>query len=255
MKVLGYTRVSRDSAMTDSQSLQMQQERIRQYAEYARLEVVDFIVEDGVSAGKPFAKRPGGAEVLRRLEAGEVQGIVALRVDRAFRDLRDAINVWHDFGRREWAIYFVDFGGQPIDPRIPTSRLLFNQMAVLADFERARISERIRENKASRRTNGRTYAVARFGRRNGEGKRIEDAPEEIEILREMQNLRLAGLGYRQIAETLNRRGVPLKQRGKRWHSTTVRKILLREPPPERPLSTEPSGYVSESGESSSPVSS
>lgn len=226
-RALAYCRVSRPEAETASQSLHMQRERIAQYAPFAQLDVVDYLIDDGVSGGKPLSKRPAGRVLLERLERGEADAIVSLRLDRAFRDTLDALDTVKRLDEMNVAVHFVDFGGQPFDSTTAVGKLFFVMQVAFAEFERQRIAERVRENKESRRANGRTYAVPQFGRQNLDG-RVEDLSDEQDLLREMREMRQDGWGYRKIAAHLNDRGISPKQHGKQWYPMTVRNILLRE---------------------------
>ncbi len=54
-------------------------------------------------------------------------------------------------------------------------------------------------------------------------------PEEQRILTRILRLREQGLSIRAIADTLNEKGLPA--RGKRWHPTTVARILVAHAAP------------------------
>lgn len=73
-------------------SLEAQEERLRAYCQMNGLEVRpgDVIREEGVSASVPLYKRPGGARLLQRVSEG-VSNLVALKLDRVFRDAEDAL--------------------------------------------------------------------------------------------------------------------------------------------------------------------
>jgi DNA invertase Pin-like site-specific DNA recombinase len=223
-RAFAYCRVSRPEAETASQSLRMQEERIRLYAPFAGLQLVEVFVDDGVSGGKPLGQRPAGARLLQALQPGDA--VVSLRLDRMFRDTLDALDTVKHLDANDIATHFVDFGGQPFDSTSAVGRLFFIMQVAFAEFERYRIAERIRENKTSRRNHGRTYAVPQFGRDNVDG-RVEENAEEQDVLDRIRDLRSQGLSYRRIASTLQREGVPRKQGGEYWYASTVHKILQR----------------------------
>lgn len=225
-KALAYVRVSRPEAETASQSLQMQRERILAYAPFSQLEIVDVLTDDGVSGGKPLVTRPAGRQLIERLNRGEAAAIVALRLDRMFRDTLDALDTVKALDQRNIAVHFVDFGGQPFDSTSAVGKLFFVMQVAFAEFERQRIAERVRENKTSRRINGRTYAVAQFGKENREG-RVEESITEARLVKEICGMRKSGYSYRRIAEELNDRKIPTKQQGTQWFAATVRNIILR----------------------------
>ncbi|MEN0059517.1 MAG: recombinase family protein, partial [Bdellovibrio sp.] len=63
-----------------------------------------------------------------------------------------------------------------------------------------------------------------YGRRTLRSKEIENK-RELEVIAKIQNLRSQGVSYWKIAAILNSMNVPTKNRGSRWHPTTVMKIL------------------------------
>ena len=226
-KALAYCRVSRPEHETESQSLRMQEEKILQYAPFANLEIVDFYVDDGVSGGKPLAGRGQGRKLMERLEQDdEIEAVVALRLDRMFRDTLDALNTIGRLDSAGISTHFVDFGGQPFDSQSAVGRLFFVLQAAFAEFERHRIAERIRENKASRKAAGRTYAVAAFGHDNEDGAVVEN-PAEQDLLDWMRDEYAGGASLNGIARQLNDMGVPTKQYGAKWYASSVKAVLER----------------------------
>ncbi len=71
---LGYARVSTDEQAREGVSLEAQQSRIRAYCEAKDLELVDVLVDDGIS-GKTL-ERPALRELVARCERGEVGNVL-----------------------------------------------------------------------------------------------------------------------------------------------------------------------------------
>jgi len=64
----------------------------------------------------------------------------------------------------------------------------------------------------------------------GYGKRVVNGrvtvnQREVEIIANMQDLRVKGYSYWKIAEILNSMGVPTKSRRAKWQAATVMKII------------------------------
>ena len=57
-------------------------------------------------------------------------------------------------------------------------------------------------------------------------RRLEPVPEEVDVARQMFDMRLTGLGGKHIADILNERGIT--NRGRRWSQTTVLYVLRSE---------------------------
>lgn len=101
--------------------------------------------------------------------------------------------------------------------------------AAIAEYKQQKSSElriRIKAEKAKARANG-EYCGSKipFGFRVKNGKLLPVAAEQ-EIIERIR--RMAAAGYKQsaIADVLNADGVKTKY-GKKWHQSTVRKILSR----------------------------
>ena len=93
-QALGYARVSTDEQAREGVSLDAQRSRIRAYCEAKELELVDVLVDDGIS-GKTLA-RPALAELIARCERGEVRNVVVVKLDRLTRRTRDLLALVDD---------------------------------------------------------------------------------------------------------------------------------------------------------------
>lgn len=92
MRALGYIRVSTAEQAATGHSLQQQRERIAAWCVAKDMTLVDVVIDEGVSAGKPLAKRKGGAVLLDRMRADAADVVVAVSLDRLFRDTQDGLN-------------------------------------------------------------------------------------------------------------------------------------------------------------------
>ena len=70
------------------------------------------IREEGVSGAKPLGIRPGGIELLALVATKKVGHIVALKLDRLFRDAADALHQSRAWDKAEIALHLVDMGGK-----------------------------------------------------------------------------------------------------------------------------------------------
>jgi len=223
-KALGYVRVSTEEQVAGV-SLDAQAERIRAYSKLNGLELVRIIAEEGVSAGKPLAEREGGQELLRALKGDGIRHVVALKLDRLFRDAIDCLTVVRDWDRAGIALHLIDQGGQAVNTQSAMGRFFLTIMAGVAEMERNLIGERTKIALQHKRKNGKVYGPEPFGFRR-EGEDLLPDPQELRALELMRKLRAEGYSYRAIAKELRRRRVPTKAGG-RWEAMTVKKILDR----------------------------
>ncbi len=224
-KALGYARVSTEEQASEGVSLAAQAERIRAYCQLARLDLVDILAEEGVSAGKPLAERKEGARLLQLVDGQEVTHVVALKLDRLFRDAIDCLTVVRDWDRAGIALHLVDQGGQAINTQSAMGRFFLTIMAGVAEMERNLIGERTKLALRYKRQNGKVYGPEPYGFRRVD-EDLVPVPEELQALALMRSLRAKGKSYRQIAAELRRQKVPTKTGG-RWEAMTVKKILDR----------------------------
>ncbi|MDQ0632387.1 DNA invertase Pin-like site-specific DNA recombinase [Arthrobacter pascens] len=94
--------------------------------------------------------RPGLREALAACRAGDTLAVTKL--DRLARSLRDAKDIVDELTRREVKL---SIGGSVYDPTDPVGRLLFNVLAMVAEFEADLIRARTREGMQVAKAKGR----------------------------------------------------------------------------------------------------
>jgi DNA invertase Pin-like site-specific DNA recombinase len=224
---IAYVRVSTDEQAAEGVSLDAQVASVRAYAALRGLELVDVVVDAGVSAGTPLADRVGGAIVLDAVKRRKVRAVVAVKLDRVFRNAGDCLTTTEGWDRAGVALHLVDMGGQAIDTSSAMGRFFLTVMAGAAEMERNLIRERTSSALAHKRAEGRrTSKDAPFGWRIGaDGDTLERHDDEQRALALIQSLRAGGMSVRAIVAHLEANGVA--SRGTRWHKTTVERVLSR----------------------------
>lgn len=136
---IGYARVS-----TDGQDLTAQTEALK-----ALGVAPDRIYVDQGLTGTNRA-RPGLREALAACRAGDT--LVVTKLDRLARSLPDARNIADELTGRQVKL---NLGGAVYDPTDPVGKLLFNVLAMVAEFEGDLIRLRTREGMKVARAKGR----------------------------------------------------------------------------------------------------
>jgi DNA invertase Pin-like site-specific DNA recombinase len=188
MRAAIYARVS-----TLDQHVENQLAELRAYCERGGWTATEF-VDRGVSGAKD--RRPALDEMLVAAKRRKFDIVVCWRLDRLGRNLRHLIlslDELHALG-----IAFVSFA-EGIDATTPAGRLQLHVLGAIAEFERARIQERVKAGLARARAQGRKL-----------GRRERHIPEE-------QLVAIQGLPVREAARRL---GVP---------RTTLQRALARKP--------------------------
>lgn len=222
-KAVCYVRVSTEEQARGGVSLAAQEERLKAYCNMAGLEVVEIIREEGVSGAKPLAVRPGGERLLHLIARKKVKHVVALKLDRLFRDAEDALRQTRAWDKAGIALHLVDMGGQTLNTATAMGRFFLNMMAAFAELERNLIAERTATALAHKKAHREAYAPTPYGFERV-GDTLQENTQEQEIIAQIFAWRRAGWSLRKIAAELNKRGVPTKQGGQ-WYASTVRYLL------------------------------
>ena len=197
MTVYGYARVSTERQADEGVSLEEQIRRIEGRALEQGWQIAEVFIERGISGSVPLGDRTEGARLLATLQPGDI--VIAAKLDRMFRSAWNALNVIRDFQQRRVSLWLLDLGGDVSGDGI--AKLVLTILAAIAEFERERIGERIRDAKRHQRRTGQYLGGDRpFGWRIGEDGTLVEKEDEQRALTEMRTLRSQGMSYRAIAE-------------------------------------------------------
>jgi DNA invertase Pin-like site-specific DNA recombinase len=137
---------------------------------------------------------------------GQVQAIVALKLDRLFRDASDALVQTRSWDRAGIALHLLDMGGQAINTHSALGRMMLTMMAGFAELERNLIAERTSAALRHKKLNRRVYGSTPYGFERVVEALIQDAGEQ-NIISLMRECRMKGWSYRDIAAVLNEAGI------------------------------------------------
>jgi DNA invertase Pin-like site-specific DNA recombinase len=157
----------------------------------------------------------------------KVEHVVALKLDRIFRDAEDALRQTKAWDKAGVALHLVDMGGQTLNTASAMGRFFLNMMAGFAELERNLIAERTAAALAHKKSHRQAYSPTPFGFDRGGNDLIANAAE-LATVQQMRSWRVRGWTLRQIAEELTKQAVPTKNHGKRWYASTVRHVLQND---------------------------
>lgn len=98
------------------------------------------------------AQRDRLNEALRFVRRGDT--LVVCKPDRLARSTTDLLRILDDLERRGVGLIMLSMGGQRIDTRNPTGKLMATMLAAIAEFERGLLLERQREGVAKAKADG-----------------------------------------------------------------------------------------------------
>jgi putative DNA-invertase from lambdoid prophage Rac len=198
MAIYGYVRVSTVTQAREGESLEAQRRQVTSYAASKGLELPpeNVFVEAGVSGGIEFQERPEGAKLLAQMVAGDM--VIFPKLDRAFRNTRNALNILHELKGRGISVHFIDLGGDVTGNGV--GAIVFTILSAFATFERERIATRIREVKQLKKAQGKFTGGRRaFGYNVTDGVKVPREDEQV-VIRQMVKMRESGATYRQLAD-------------------------------------------------------
>lgn len=202
MGIYGYVRVSTLQQANEGESLDTQLRQIQSYSVLKGYDIPleNYITERGVSGSLEFEKRPEGGKLFEQLTSGDV--LIFSKLDRAFRNTRNALNTLHELKQRGVSVHFIDLGGDVTNDGIGS--VIFTILSAFATFERERIATRIREVKQVQKSDGKFLGgFTRFGYKVEDARLIPN-PEEQLIIREIKDMKRRGMSLRRISAWLNR---------------------------------------------------
>ena len=211
-RVFGYCRVSTLLQADSGVSLDEQQRRITAKCLGEDWTLAEMFVERGVSGSTPFGKRPEGGRLLRSLRSGD--HVIASKLDRCFRSALDALQVIESFRDRGIHLWCLDLGDDCSGNGI--SGMIVTIMSAVAEFERQRISERIRDAKAQLRYGNRHQGGKRpfgyqFGETTGRGRARDLVPDVAEqaAIADIVAMRETGVTLLAIRDAMRAQGFGL----------------------------------------------
>ncbi len=152
MKRVGlYLRVS-----TDQQTVENQRRVLTEVAERSGWTIVHVFSDEGISGATGRDRRPGFDALLKAIARREIDLVAAWSVDRLGRSLSDLVGFLSDIQSKGCDLHLHQ---QALDTSTPTGRMLFQLLAVFAEFERSMIAARVRAGQARAREKG-----VKFGR-------------------------------------------------------------------------------------------
>lgn len=197
MGIYGYVRVSTLQQANEGESLETQLRQIQSYSVLKGFEIPpeNFITEKGVSGSLEFERRPEGSRLFNQLASGDI--LIFSKLDRAFRNTRNALNTLHELKQRGISVHFIDLGGDVTNDGIGS--VIFTILSAFATFERERIATRIREVKQVQKSEGKFLGgFTRFGYKVVDEK-LEKNPDEQLIIQSMKDMKRRGMSLRRIS--------------------------------------------------------
>ncbi len=218
-RVVLYARVSTAGQVQFGHGLDAQRDRLSRFVVERGLDVVEFIVDEGLSG--TTLDRPGVQRVVELAKAGEVDAVVVTKADRISRNVRDLLNLGALLEEHGVALLTVD---EAFDTSTPIGKALHMMRITFAALEADLAASRTREALAAAREKG-----VRLGRPPLGWTKVGDAmvpDDRFELVERAYALsKRDGLTMRQIADLFNAEGVATGSGRGRWQSGNVTRLV------------------------------
>lgn len=219
-----YARVSTEEQAKSGFSLDDQIRECRKKA--GTNEVVEYI--DDVSG--EFLDRPALLKLRQDVKDGVITKIVCLDPDRLSRKLMNQLLITDEFDKRGIELVFVN--GEYA--KTPEGQLFYSMRGAIAEFEKAKINERMSRGRREKARQGRVlrdFQIYGYSY-DSEKEQIVVNEAEAAVVRLVFDLFTQPnemvQGINGIAVYLTNKGVPTKRGANVWHRQVVRQMLMNE---------------------------
>ena len=176
-----------------------------------------------VKSGGRMDNRPEWKKCLS--EAKKAKGIIWIySISRASRSVIDFMSLISTLEASEASIMSHS---EDLRSDTASSKLMVGILAQFAEFEKNLAGERTKAALQNLKANGKKYSrKIPFGKKENSKGEFLNNPKEEKVISRMENLRLEGFTYEEVAGILNDENIPTRE-GKKWSKSVVFKILRR----------------------------
>lgn len=227
MKTAAYLRVSTDGQIGEDRfGLSAQREAIQDFARNNGLEIARWYSDEGYSGGT--LERPGLQELLQDSGSEKFGVVIVAKMDRIARDLMSQLWIEKELLKNDAELVSA---AEPFRGNDPANILFRQVIGAFAQFEKARIAERMSGGRRQKAKTG-GYAgggapigyTAQLGRKTLEIDNTKIATVQRVFAIRNQN---PGMTLRTMAQKLNEEGFTTAE-NKPFRMEQVRRILQRE---------------------------
>ena len=214
-----YIRVSTFDQAREGFSLREQEERLKEFCKFKRYNIYKVYQDAGISAKND--KRPAYQEMIEDVKKGNINVIVALKLDRLTRSVYDIEKLMKFVNDYECDI---DCMADESNTTTSNGRMVMRIMTSVSQNEIEKCSERTKFGMAGAIKNGHIPNRTGLGFKR-ENKKLVPDPLTKDIIVRIFDLYLEGKSHQAIANIYNKEKVLGKTN---WYDSTVQKILSNE---------------------------
>ena len=198
-------------------SLGEQEEKLRELCKYKDYEIFKVYKDAGISA-KDMEHRPAFQQILTDMRAGKINYIVAYKLDRVTRSVRDLEVLIADLEKHN--CYLV-CDRDDVNTSSANGRFFVRMLTVLSQLEIEIVSERTKFGLTGAIKSGHIPSTCPIGYKRENKKMVIDETTKDIVIR-IFNLYLEGKSYQTIANIFNEEKVLSP---KKWKDSNIEKII------------------------------
>lgn len=218
-KIAGvYIRVSTEDQAREGFSLGEQEEKLLALCKFKDLEVYKVYKDAGISA-KDMEHRLQFQEMLKDMKNGKINYIVAYKLDRitrSVRDLEELISVLEQYN------CFLLCDRDDVNTSTANGRFFVRMLTVLSQLEIEIVSERTKFGLNGAIKSGHIPGQRPFGYKSADDKKMIIDNATRPYVEKIFNMYLEGKSFQQIANYFEENNIYPK---KKWKDTTIQKII------------------------------
>ena len=214
-----YIRVSTFDQVREGFSLGEQEERLKEFCNFRKYNIYKIYQDAGISAKND--KRPAYQEMIEDVKKGNINVIVALKLDRLTRSVYDIEKLMKFVNDYECDI---DCMADESNTTTSNGRMVMRIMTSVSQNEIEKCSERTKFGMAGAIKNGHIPNRTGLGFKR-ENKKLVPDPLTKDIIVRIFDLYLEGKSHQAIANIYNKEKVLGKTN---WYDSTIQKILSNE---------------------------
>lgn len=220
-KIAGiYIRVSTEDQAREGFSLGEQEEKLRQLCKYKDFEIFKVYKDAGISA-KNMKDRPAFQQMLEDMKAGKLNYIVAYKLDRVTRSVRDLEVLISTL--EEYHCYLI-CDRDDVNTSTANGRFFVRMLTVLSQLEFEIVSERTKFGLNGAIKAGHIPGKVPLGYYKDTDKTLKVDVTTKDIVLRIFEMYLEGKSYQAISNILNEEKV-LSPNNKKWCDSTIDRII------------------------------
>jgi site-specific DNA recombinase len=203
-----HQRVSTFKQVEDGESLETQEKMAKKIVKENKGKIFKTYLEEGVSATKKkLSERPKMLELLDDFQDGNFKNIISYNQDRLFRNEKEAPSILLFLIMNGVNIYYTRGGTVKLINQETLGE--FGILEIMMNAKRARqetqaTSERVADNRHEMFLKGMiVQSYIPYGYERNKDKKVVQIEEEIEMIKQVEEFYLNGIGYSTIAKWLN----------------------------------------------------